>query len=70
MDNMIMIDLIHGDCFEEMKKIEDGSVDLILTDPPYGILKHKIETNVNIELFFKECYRILKPKGFIAFFGR
>ena len=28
--------LIHGDCLEEMKRIPDGSVDMILTDPPYG----------------------------------
>lgn len=26
--------LIHGDCLEEMKKIPDGSIDLVLTDPP------------------------------------
>jgi site-specific DNA-methyltransferase (adenine-specific) len=31
-----MIELIHGDCLEEMKKIPDGSVDLVLTDIPYG----------------------------------
>lgn len=29
--------LINGDCFEEMKKIPDHSVDLILTDPPYNL---------------------------------
>lgn len=29
--------LIDGDCREELKKIPDGSVDLVLTDPPYGI---------------------------------
>ena len=34
---MVNIDLIHGDCLEEMKKIPDGSIDLVLTDPPYGI---------------------------------
>ena len=28
--------LIHGDCLEVMKSIPDGSVDLVLTDPPYG----------------------------------
>jgi hypothetical protein len=28
--------LLHGDCFEELKKLPDGSVDLLLTDPPYG----------------------------------
>lgn len=30
-------DVIHGNCIEEMMKMESGSVDLILTDPPYGI---------------------------------
>ena len=29
--------LMFGDCLEEMKNIPDGSVDLVLTDPPYGI---------------------------------
>jgi DNA modification methylase len=34
-----MIDLKHGDCLELMKSIPDGSVDLVLTDPPYNISK-------------------------------
>jgi site-specific DNA-methyltransferase (adenine-specific) len=34
-----MINLIQGDCLEEMKNIPDGSVDLILTDLPYGTVK-------------------------------
>lgn len=29
--------LIHGDCLEEMKKMPDKSMDLIVTDPPYGV---------------------------------
>jgi site-specific DNA-methyltransferase (adenine-specific) len=32
-----MIDLILGDCLEKMKDIPDGSVDLILTSPPYNM---------------------------------
>ena len=31
-----MINLMQGDCLEKMKEIESGSVDMILTDPPYG----------------------------------
>jgi DNA modification methylase len=31
------IQLILGDCLEEMKKIPDKSIDLVLTDPPYGV---------------------------------
>ena len=65
-----MIDLRMGDCLELMKDIPDGSVDCIITDPPYGILGHKIETGVNIPAFFEQCYRVLKPDSFIAFFGQ
>lgn len=27
--------IIHGDCIVEMKKLPDGSIDLVITDPPY-----------------------------------
>ena len=30
--------LILGDCLEEMKEIPDGSIDAIITDPPYGTI--------------------------------
>ena len=36
-----MIKLIQGDCLEKMKEIESGSVDMILTDPPYELSKSK-----------------------------
>lgn len=36
-----MIELIHGDCLEEMKKMKVGMVDMILTDPPYRLSKSK-----------------------------
>jgi len=28
--------LLLGDCLEGMKEIEDGCVDMVMTDPPYG----------------------------------
>lgn len=33
-----MINLMQGDCLEKMKEIPDGSVDMILTDPPYKVI--------------------------------
>lgn len=30
------IKLYHGDCLEVMKKLPDNSIDMVLTDPPYG----------------------------------
>lgn len=32
-----MFQLINGDCLEKMRDIPDGSIDLVLTDPPYGM---------------------------------
>ena len=34
-----MIDLKHGDCLELMKAIPSGSVDMVLTSPPYDELR-------------------------------
>ena len=33
--------LIQGDCLEEMKNIDSGSVDMVLTDPPYEMFLQK-----------------------------
>ena len=40
-----MIKLIHGDCLIESDKIESGSVDLILTDLPYGTVGESMQDN-------------------------
>ena len=36
-----MIELYNEDCLERLAKIEDKSVNLVLTDPPYNINKDK-----------------------------
>ena len=64
------MDLRCGDAFELLKSIDDSSIDAIITDPPYGILKHKIETQIDIDLLFGEFYRVLRDNSFIVFFGR
>jgi len=65
--------IINGDSFEELKKLEDNSVDSIVTDPPYDIGfmnkkwdKKSLITNVD---FWKECLRVLKPGGHLLSFG-
>ena len=35
-----MIKLIQGDCIEEMKKMDDNSVDCVITSPPYWVLRN------------------------------
>ena len=34
---MSKLNLMLGDCLERMKEIPSGSVDLVLTDPPYRV---------------------------------
>jgi site-specific DNA-methyltransferase (adenine-specific) len=43
------IDLMLGDCLEMMGEIEDGSVDLVLTDPPYGTTACKWDSVIPLE---------------------
>ncbi len=61
-----MIELMHGDCLEEMKKIPDGSVDMILCDLPYGTTQNKWDSVIPFELLWGAYWRILRPAGIIA----
>lgn len=61
--------LINGDCLEEMKKIPDQSVDMVLTDPPYGTTACKWDIVIPFEPMWAELKRIIKPNGAICLFG-
>ena len=60
-----MIELYNGDCLKEMDKIPDGSVDLILTDPPYGITACKWDSVVPFEPMWEQLNRVIKANGAI-----
>ena len=62
--------IYNGDCLELMKSIPDNSIDAIITDPPYLFLKHKLDKKFDEQLFFEETFRIIKPSGFLVYFGR
>ena len=64
-----MINLMQGDCLELMKDIPDGSVDLILTDPPFGTTKCSWDSVIPFEPMWNELKRIIKPNGAIALFS-
>lgn len=61
------IDLIYGDCLEELPKLQDKSVDLILTDPPYGITDCKWDLVLNYENIWPEIWRVCN--GSVCLFG-
>ena len=60
-----MINLLHGDCLEQMKTLDDNSVDAIVSDPPYGIsfMSKKWDYDVPSVEVWKEAMRVLKPGG-------
>lgn len=61
--------LLLGDCLEQMTNIPDGSVDMILTDPPYGTTACKWDTVIPFETMWQQVWRVLKPNGACLLFG-
>ena len=58
--------LMYGDCLERMKEIPDGSVDMILADPPYGTTACKWDSVIPLEPMWEQLKRIIKPNGTIV----
>ena len=67
--------VVNGDCIEVMKTMEEGSVDLIVTSPPYGVgIDYDVheddmvwEEYVNFTYsWMEQAYRVLKDDGRIA----
>ena len=77
---MTTAQLLQGDCLELMEEIPDESVDLVLTDPPYGMgfqsnyrakKYSKIENDTCLDWVNKlvqECWRVLKPNSALYLF--
>jgi DNA modification methylase len=62
-----MSQLLHGDCLEEMKGLDDNSVDLIFCDLPYGQTSCKWDCKIDMGLFWNEIMRIKKTHTPIFF---
>jgi len=63
------MEIVNGDCLEELKNIKDKSVQLVLTDPPYNIHHNDLEWDKIDNYYdfmldvFLQSYRILKKNG-------
>lgn len=62
--------IINGNCFDELKKIPDKSIDMILTDPPYSLTNLEWDKEINLDLMWKEFNRVIKDNGAILVFGK
>jgi site-specific DNA-methyltransferase (adenine-specific) len=63
--------IIHSDCFDVLKNIPDSSIDLILTDPPYGLslMGKDWDHGVPGVQFWIEALRVAKPGAHLFAFG-
>ena len=64
-----MVSLYNGDCLELIKDVPSGSIDLILTDPPYGTTNCKWDIIIPFEPMWQQIKRIIKPNGAVCLFG-
>ena len=61
--------LYKGECLEQMKLIPSGSIDAIITDPPYGTTQCKWDSVIPFKPMWEQLSRIIKPNGAILLFG-
>lgn len=66
---MSKFQLYQGDCLERMKSIPDGSVDMILTDLPYGTTACKWDSIIPFEPLWEQYKRVIKKNAAIVLFG-
>lgn len=53
-----------------MKDIPDGSIDMILTDPPYGTTACKWDSIIPLDKMWEQLKRVIKPNGAIVITAR
>ena len=58
--------LINDDCLNAMKFIPDGSISMILADPPYGTTACKWDSIIPLEPMWEQLKRVIKPNGAIV----
>src|SRR5699024_11330204 len=63
---MMLNTIYNEDCLEGMKRIPDGSVDMILCDLPYGTTEAKWDTVIPLEPLWVEYKRVIKTSGAIV----
>lgn len=59
--------IIHGDCLEYLPQIEDKSIDMVLTDLPYGTTSNKWDCIIPLDKMWKELYRVCKDNAAMVF---
>lgn len=70
-DGTVKLNTIYNeDCLEGMKRIPDGSVDMVLCDLPYGTTNNKWDSVLDFDTIWKHYNRVLKKNGAVVLFSQ
>ena len=58
--------IYNEDCLEGMKRIADGSIDMVLCDLPYEITRCEWDSMIPFEPLWEQYRRVIKPNGAIV----
>lgn len=63
------MNLQHGDCLDLLPKLADNSIDLIVTDPPYGTTANKWDKTPDLPRLWSELHRVGKENAAFVMFA-
>ena len=64
-----MAQLIRGDALDALRLLPDASIDMVLTDPPYGTTQNHWDDCLPMDELWRELTRITKPESPVLLFG-
>ncbi len=63
------MNLQHGDCLDLLPKLADNSIDLIVTDPPYGMTDNPWDKKPDLPRLWSELHRVGKENAAFVMFA-
>lgn len=63
------IELYNEDCYETLCRLDDGKVDLLLQDTPFGVTQNEWDIKPDLPKMWKEWERVTKENGAMIFFA-
>lgn len=61
--------IYHEDCLTTLQRLDDGTVDLLLQDPPFGVTQNDWDVAPDLARMWPEWERVCKPNAAMIFFA-
>lgn len=61
--------LVRGDCIRALESLDDGSIDALITDPPFGVTDNAWDKAPDLARWWEVVKRKLSPRGVVVAFA-